>query len=74
MLMLSYLQLKKKNIIIQLQDNSDYQLDFEYQIFNQDNWYGALYYKIISPKKKYNKYYTMFAWDGNSKKSSKKNH
>ena len=70
--MLSYLQLIRKNIIIQLQDNSDYQLDFENQIFNQDNWYGALYYKIISPKKKYNKYYTILAWDGNSKKSVKK--
>ena len=63
---------EKKNIIIQLQDNSDYQLDFENQIFTQDNWYGALYYKIISPKKKYNKFYTLLAWDGNSKKSVKK--
>lgn len=63
---------KKKNVIIKLQDNSEYQLDFEYQIFNQDNWYGALYYKIISPKKKNNKYYTILAWDGNSKNSIKK--
>ena len=63
---------KKKNVIIKLQNNYDYQLDFENQIFNQDNWYGALYYKIISPKKKNNKYYTILAWDGNYKNSIKK--
>lgn len=62
----------KKNVIIQIQDKSDYHSDFENQIFNQNNWYGALYYKIISPKKKNNKYYTLLAWDGNSKKSVKK--
>ena len=63
---------KKNNVIIQLQDNSDYQLDFENQVFNQDNWYGALYYKIISSKKKNNIHYTMLAWDGNSQNSVKK--
>ncbi len=63
---------KKKNLIIQIQENSNSHLDFENQIFNQDNWYGALYYKIISPKKKNNKYYTLLAWDGNSKNSVKK--
>ena len=34
---------KEKNVIIELQNNYDYQLDFENQIFNQDNWYGKTY-------------------------------
>lgn len=53
----------KKNKIIKLNNVSN-NIN-ENQIFKNDNWYGALYYKIICPKKKNNKHYTILGWDGN---------
>lgn len=60
------------NTIIPLTDNDNYHPNFSDKILDNNNWYGALYYKIISPKKKNNKYYTLLAWDGNNPKSTKK--
>lgn len=42
--------------------------------YSGDNkkWYGMLYYKVIVKKTKSTTYYTMLAWDGNDKLSSKK--
>ncbi len=49
------------------------------EIKNADNyvsdnkkWYGMLYYNVIIKKTKSNTYYTLLAWDGNDKLSSKK--
>ena len=51
------------NTIIKLVDNKTNILS-ENSVLNKDMWYGALYYKLISPKKKKNDYYTLLAWDG----------
>lgn len=37
-----------------------------------DNWYGALYYKIITVKNKDQTYYTLLGWKGNNRMSTKK--
>ncbi len=37
-----------------------------------DSWRGGLYYKIVAPKKRNNKYYMLLGWDGHNAKSSKK--
>ena len=58
------------NRLVILEDKSNEILDPENQILNENRWYGALYYDIISIKKK--KYYTLLAWDGNNSKSKKK--
>ena len=60
------------NTLIELQDKSDEINNPEEVILNQDNWYGCLYYKIISTKKRNNQYYTTLAWDGNNNKTTKK--
>ncbi len=62
----------KTNTIIPLTYKDDLDPNFSDEILNNNNWYGALYYKIISPKKKNNKHYTLLAWDGNNPKSTKK--
>jgi hypothetical protein len=37
-----------------------------------DNWYGALYYKIIRTKHKRKTYYTLLGWNGNTALSNQK--
>ena len=37
-----------------------------------DQWYGALYYKIIETKNKKTTYYTLLGWKGNNKQTTKK--
>lgn len=39
---------------------------------NNEYWFGALYYKIITNTYKKNTYYTLLGWDGNTKLSNKK--
>tara|TARA_Y100001968_G_C19349904_1_gene714073 strand:- start:202 stop:1086 length:885 start_codon:yes stop_codon:yes gene_type:complete len=57
------------NQIIELKYQESNLFNFEHQNYNHENWYGALYYKIISPKKKNNKHYTLLGWDGNHQES-----
>jgi len=59
---------KNENRIIKLKETEKHLLDFKKSILHHTDWYGALYYKIISPKKN-NKHYTLLAWDGNNTKS-----
>ena len=45
------------------------------KVFNEKNWYGALYYKIINSKTKKGKrkrVYMLLGWDGNNQYSSMK--
>ena len=63
---------EKYNKLIYLKDNSDNIFNPEKEILNQDNWYGSLYYKIISLKRKENDHYTLLSWDGNNDESTKK--
>ncbi len=44
----------------------------ENTISDNKKWYGMLYYKIIEKKTKAKTYYTLLAWDGNDKYTSKK--
>ncbi len=37
-----------------------------------DNWYGALYYTVIAPQEKGNKYYTLLGWKGHSRVETRK--
>jgi len=60
---------KVYNQIIELKHTKTDLFNFETTIYNNENWYGSLYYKIISPKKKNNQYYTLLAWNGNNPES-----
>ncbi len=42
------------------------------KILDNENWYGALYYKIRTNKYKNKTYYTLFGWDGNDSFTNKK--
>jgi len=57
---------------IKLNDASMFAKDPEYSQYNKKNWYGALYYAIITVKKDKSVYYTLLGWDGNNKFSNKK--
>ena len=57
------------NQIIELKHTETDLFNFETTIYNNENWYGSLYYKIISPKKKNNQHYTLLAWNGNNPES-----
>lgn len=63
---------KKKSSIYQLTDRSDEVRNAGNYSSNNNKWYGMLYYKIILKKYKRKKYYTLLAWDGNDRISSKK--
>lgn len=77
-----YTQVKKKGLFkkehietIQLYpliDKSDEIKKPENTITDNKKWYGMLYYKIIQTKTKTKTYYTLLAWDGNDKYSTKK--
>ena len=60
---------KDYNHIIELKHTETNLFNFETTIYNNENWYGSLYYKIISPKKKNNQHYTLLAWNGNNPES-----
>lgn len=42
------------------------------KVLDHNNWYGALYYKILTNSYKNKTYYTLFAWDGNDNFTNKK--
>jgi hypothetical protein len=44
----------------------------ENTISDNKNWYGMLYYAVITKKTKKQTYYTLLGWDGNDKLSRKK--
>ena len=52
--------------IIALSDRSDSIENPEIMILQPDNWYGALYYKIIPVKTASGTYYTLLGWFGNN--------
>jgi hypothetical protein len=63
---------KKKYILYPLTDNSDKITKPESQNLDNNNWYGAHYYKILYNKSGGKKYYTLLGWDGNDKLTQKK--
>jgi len=62
---------KNKNTIsvTELKDNPDSPPRPD-GILDAENWYGALYYKIISKEKGSKKYYILLGWDGNNSAST----
>jgi hypothetical protein len=56
----------KKNTfrIIELTDRSDSIPDPEHCSLNSNDWYGALYYKIITKNSKNGMIYTLLGWEG----------
>jgi hypothetical protein len=58
--------------IIQIEDKSYDISTPETGIFTCDNWYGALYYKIIEKKFRQKTYYMLLGWDGNDRYTRKK--
>jgi hypothetical protein len=57
---------KHKYVIIELQDKSFMLPPRPEDVLTEDQWYGALYYKIIPFEKSGKKYYTLLGWDGNN--------
>lgn len=51
--------------VIELIDNSFMLPPRTDDVLENDNWYGALYYKIIPVEKNNKTYYTLLGWDGN---------
>lgn len=58
--------------IIRLEDKSYDISTPETGIFTCDNWYGALYYKIIEKKYRQKTHYMLLGWDGNDRYTRKK--
>ncbi|MES2554769.1 MAG: hypothetical protein V4604_01385 [Bacteroidota bacterium] len=56
--------------VIELVDNSFMLPARTDDVLEADNWYGALYYKIIPVEKNNKTYYTLLGWDGNTTSSN----
>ena len=68
----SYNKKTKNYQVYQLTDKSEEVRNAEKYTSDHTKWYGMLYYKIIQKKHKRKVTYTLLAWDGNNKISSKK--
>ncbi len=69
---IQYKKSKKTYIFYELNDDSDNIKNPELVILNDKNWYGALYYKIITNKNKGKVYYTLLGADLNNLLTKKK--
>jgi hypothetical protein len=68
---LMHLDEKKKNVeLSELIDNSDPFNPRPTEILEANQWYGALYYKIIPVDKGSKTVYTVLGWDGNTASSN----
>jgi hypothetical protein len=63
---------ENKYILFPLKDSRDKIKKPEDQLLDNNNWYGAQYYKIIYNKYGRKKYYTLLGWDGNDNITQKK--
>lgn len=48
--------------VVALEDNRLLDIDPEYKTYKPNNWYGALYYKMITTKKRGKRIYTLLGW------------
>ena len=61
---------KPEHKVIELVDNSFMLPARTDDVLDANNWYGALYYKIIPVEKNNKTYYTLLGWDGNTTSSN----
>ncbi|MHC1707564.1 MAG: hypothetical protein AB9842_08590 [Bacteroidales bacterium] len=66
------LKKSKINKVYKLDDHSSDLLNPENLVLSCDNWYGALYYRLIETSYNKHTYYTLLGWDGNNAFSRKK--
>ena len=69
---IQYKKSKKTYVFYELNDNSNNIKKPELAVLNDKNWYGALYYKIITNKNKGKVYYTLLGADLNNLFTKKK--
>ncbi|MEI6695911.1 MAG: hypothetical protein WCO13_07570 [Bacteroidota bacterium] len=62
----SYNEKKKKYDVFKLMDKSSEIIAPEFQTLDANNWYGALYYKIIHTQNGEVDFYTLLGWNGNN--------
>lgn len=70
--LIQFLSDKNYKNIIKLKDKSDSIAKPENTVLTDNNWYGAVYYKIIDEKYKRKHYYTLLGWKGSNLMSRKK--
>jgi len=63
---------RKKYNVVELKDNTFGMPSQPTEVLTSDQWYGALYYKIIPVKKGNKTLYTVLGWDHNSSMSQMK--
>lgn len=63
---------KEAGKLIVLSDASGQLTKAGTKVLKADEWFGALYYKIIKTRHKKTNYYTLLGWDGNTAFSNKK--
>lgn len=62
----SFNEKKNKYEVFKLIDKSSDIIAPEFQMLDVENWFGALYYKIIHVKNEEVNYYTLLGWNGNN--------
>jgi len=60
------------SVVIQLQSNTNEQPGFDLKQFTPQEWYGAIYYKLIEVEINNQKAYTLLGWDGFTANSNRK--
>ena len=63
---------KKLTTLIELEDKHEEIEKAETKKLDAKNWYGALYYQILTDKYKKKTTYTLIGWHGNNRQSTKK--
>lgn len=62
---------KSKKLIELPEKRSEAKIDVD-SVYAPNDWPGALYYKLIEPKTKADKFYTLLAWDRFSRQTARK--
>jgi len=62
----------KETVVVTIfQDNSDWER-MERKLIRPNDWYGALYYKILANRYRKKTYYTILGWDGKDNVTNRK--
>lgn len=70
---IQYLDIKSEKLkLFKLQDRSEKLEEPEFKELDMDNWFGALYYHIITAQSGEKTFYTLLGWDGNNNFTNRK--